>query len=168
MKNECAKWKDELLEAALTGAAADGLREHMSKCVDCTAELAALRARSERLNTLLPLVAQGAEPSADFRARVLAAAQATHETSRGPAWPVWQRAGAMAAVLVAALVITFTLYRRDARTLPQGELTAAQKLSEWRAPSDVLLKTPGRQILQTTPRLGQSYLQVPAKTDKEK
>jgi hypothetical protein len=168
MKNECAKWKDELLEAALTGASAAGLREHMSKCADCTAKLATLRAKSERLDALLPLVAQGAEPSADFRARVLAAADATSETSRGIAWPEWQRVGAMAAVLVAALVISFTLYRRDPRTLPQSELTAAQKLSEWRAPSDVLLKTPGLEILQTTPRLGESYLGVPTKTDKEK
>ncbi len=168
MKNDCAKWKDELLEAALTRAAAAGLREHMSQCADCTAELAALRARSERLDTLLPLVARGSEPSADFRARVLAAADATGETSCGIAWPEWQRAGAMAAIIVAALVITFTLYRRDARTLPPSELTSAQKLSEWRAPSDVLLKTPGLEILQTTPRLGNSYMPVPAKTDKEK
>jgi hypothetical protein len=168
MKNECVKWKDELLEAALTGVAAAGLREHMSKCADCTAESAALRARCERLDTLLPLVAQGSEPSADFRARVLAAAEATGETSRGIAWPEWQRAGAMAAIMVAALVISFTLYRRDVRTLPQSELTAAKRLSEWRAPSDVLLETPGRKILQTTPRLGESYIQDPAKMDKEK
>jgi hypothetical protein len=168
MKNECAKWKDELLEAALTGTAAAGLREHMLKCADCTAESAALRARSERLDTLLPLVARGAEPSVDFRARVLAAAEATSETSRGIAWPEWQRVGAMAAILVVALVISFTLYRRDARTLPQSELEAAKKLSEWRAPSDALLKTPGLEILQTIPRLGETYLQVPAKIDKEK
>jgi hypothetical protein len=167
MKNECAKWKDELLEAALTETAAAGLREHMLKCADCTADSAALRARNERLDTLLPLVAQGSEPSVDFRARVLAAAEAS-ETSRGIAWPEWQRAGAMAAILVVALVISFTLYRRDARTLPQGELEAVQKLSEWRAPSDALLKTPGLEILQTTPRLGETYLQVPAKIDKEK
>jgi len=65
-------------------------------------------------------------------------------------------------------VISFTLYRRDARTLPLSELKAAKKLSEWRAPSDALLKTPGLEILQTTPRLGETYLQVPAKIDKEK
>lgn len=41
------------------------------------------------------------------------------------------------------------------------------KLADWRAPSDVLLQTPGREILWTTPRLGESYLHLPAKTDKE-
>jgi len=169
MKNHCEKWKDPLLDAALTGIAAGGLEEHMSNCADCTAELAALRARRERLDTLLPLVAQGSEPSVDFRARVLAAAEAARETSRGAAWPAWQWAAAMAAI-VAVLGIGFTLYRSEVRTsgtVPQNELEAAQKLSEWRAPSDVLLEAPGREILRTTPRLGESYMPVPAKTDKE-
>jgi hypothetical protein len=174
MKNDCAKWKDQLLEAALTGTSprtpAGGLAEHMSKCANCTAELSALRAARERLDTFLPLVAQGAEPSVDFRARVLAAAEATrkttHETTRGGAWPGWQWAAA-AALIVAALVIGLTLHRKAGQSVPQNELAAAQKLSEWRAPSDVLLETPGREILQTTPRLGESYLPVPAKTDRE-
>lgn len=170
MKNDCAKWKDQLLEAALTGTPpgtpAGGLAEHMSNCANCTAELSALRTRRERLDTLLPLVAQGAEPSVDFRARVLAAAEATRESTRGSRWRVWQWAGA-AALIVAALAIGLTLYRRATQIVPQNELAAAQKLSEWRAPSDVLLETPGREILRTTPRLGESYLPVPAKTDRE-
>ena len=170
MKNDCEKWKDPLLDAALTGIAAHGLEEHMLKCADCTVELAALRAKRERLDTLLPLVAQEAEPSVDFRARVLAAAEAAGEASRRTAWPVWQWAGAMAAIVAAALVIGFTMYRSEVRTsgaVPQNELEAAQRLSEWRAPSDVLLETPGPEILRTTPRLGESYMPVPAKTDKE-
>jgi hypothetical protein len=169
MKNHCAKWKDPLLDAALTGTAAHGLDEHMLNCADCSAELTALRARRERLDTLLPLLAQEAEPAVDFRARVLAAAEAARETSRGSAWPAWQWSAAMAAI-VAVLVIGFTMYRSEVRTsgtVPQNELEAAQKLSEWRAPSDVLLETPGPEILRTTPRLGESYMPVPAKTDKE-
>ena len=39
--------------------------------------------------------------------------------------------------------------------------------AEWRAPSDVLLEAPGREILGTTPKLGESYLQVLTKSDKE-
>jgi hypothetical protein len=53
------------------------------------------------------------------------------------------------------------------RTAPGTELAAAEKLAEWRAPSDVLLETPGQEILRTTPRLGESYLRVPVKTDQE-
>jgi hypothetical protein len=40
------------------------------------------------------------------------------------------------------------------------ELAAAQKLAEWRAPSDSLLKTPGQEILKTTPKLGDAYFPV--------
>ena len=167
MKNECAKWKDALLETALTGVAASGLREHMLTCDDCTAELAELRAKRERMDILLPRVAQGAEPSAEFRARVLAATEAAGETGHGARWRGWQRAAALAAILVVTLVIGLTMHRREARTVPRSELEAAQKLSEWRAPSDVLLETPGLGILRTTPRLGESYLRVPAKTEKE-
>ena len=76
MKHDCAKWNDHLLEAALTGTAAGGLEEHLLNCAECAKELAALRARRERLDALLPLMAQGAEPPAGFHARVLAAAEA--------------------------------------------------------------------------------------------
>jgi hypothetical protein len=166
MKNDCTKWKDQLLEAALTGAAAGGLEEHVLMCTNCAEELAALRARRERLDALLPLVVQGAEPSTEFRARVLAAAGAASETKRGHPWRVWGLAGATA-VIVAALTIGLTLHRREVGTVPKADLAAAEKLVEWRAPSDVLLKTPGQEILRTTPRLGESYLRVPVKTDEE-
>ena len=154
------------MEAALTGTAAGGLEQHVLKCDNCAEELAALRARRERLDALLPLVVQEAEPPAEFRARVLAAAEAASEGKRGRPWRVWRLAGAMA-VIVATLMIGLTMHRRAVRTVPETELAAAEKLAEWRAPSDVLLETPGRQILRTTPRLGESYLRVPAKTDEE-
>ncbi len=54
MKNECTKWKDQLLETALTSTAADGLEEHVLKCANCAEELAALCARRERLDALWP------------------------------------------------------------------------------------------------------------------
>jgi hypothetical protein len=59
------------------------------------------------------------------------------------------------------------LLRRNGPAVTGDELAAAQKLAEWRAPSDGLLKTPGQEILMTTPRLGNSYLNVPVKTDEE-
>ena len=166
MKNDCSNWKDQLLEAALTGTASGGLEEHVLNCANCAQKLAALRARRERLDALLPLVAQGAEPPAEFRARVLAAAEAASEARRGRPRRAWGLAGAMA-VIVATLIIGLTLHRRAVRTVTETELAAAEKLAGWRAPSDVLLETPGREILRTTPRLGESYLRVPVKTDEE-
>ena len=166
MKNACEKWKDQLLEAALTGSATKDLAEHLQSCASCAGELDEVRARRARLDGLLPLVAQGAEPSADFRARVLAAAESASEGKRARPWRVWTLAGATTVVVV-ALMVGVPLLRKNGPAVPEDELTAAQKLAEWRAPSDGLLKTPGQEILMTTPKLGNSYLNVPLKTDEE-
>src|SRR6266550_3812218 len=102
----------------------------------------------------------------EFRSRVLAAAESASEAKRGRRWRLWGLAGAMAAI-VATLMIALTLHRGAGRILPENELAGAEKLAKWRAPSDALLETPGREILRTTPKLGESYLHVPAKTDEE-
>ncbi len=162
MKKACEKWSDQLLEAALTGATARRLEEHLRACANCSAQLRELRARTARLDALLPLTAQGAGPSPDFRTRVLAAADAASERKRARPWRVWTLAGVTAVILV-ALVIGVTSYRRTAGTVPADELAAAQTLTEWRAPSDVLLANPGQEFLRKMPRLGESYLHVPGK-----
>jgi hypothetical protein len=165
MKNDCTKWKDALLEAALTGIGEESLEEHVLDCANCAEQLAALRVRREQLDRLLPLVAQGAQPSPGFRARLLATAWSGSEAKPGR-WRVWGLCGAMA-MTVATLIVGLKLHRRVIRTVPENELAAAEKLAEWRAPSDVLLETPGLTILRTMPRLGDSYLHVPRKTDQE-
>jgi hypothetical protein len=97
---------------------------------------------------------------------VLAAAESASEGKRARPWREWALAGATAVVVV-ALMVGVPLLRKNGPAVPEDELTAAQKLAEWRAPSDGLLKTPGQEILMTTPKLGNSYLNVPVKTDKE-
>jgi hypothetical protein len=166
MKNGCEKWRDRLREAALTGTPTADLEEHLRACAICSAELGDLQARSERLDALLPMLVQGAEPSANFRAGVLAAAEAAGERNRARPWRAWTLSTA-AALVVVILIIGLALQRRAARTIPADELAAAQKLAEWQAPSDGLLLTPGQEILRKMPRLGESYLKVPAKTDEE-
>jgi hypothetical protein len=166
MKNACEKWKDQLLEAALAGATTKDLEEHLRGCAKCSTELDEVRARAARLDALLPLVARGAEPSADFRARVLAAAEAASEGKCAWPWRAWTLAGAAVAVVV-VLMVAVTWQRRTARMIPGDELAGAQKLAEWRAPSDGLLRTPGQEILRTMPKLGESYLNVPVKKDEE-
>jgi hypothetical protein len=59
------------------------------------------------------------------------------------------------------------LQRGAVRKEEAEELGAAQKLAEWRAPSDSLLKTPGQEVLNETPKLGESYLTVPVKRGEE-
>jgi len=165
MKDACGKWKGQLLEAALTGATTKDLEVHLQTCTICPRELDALQARKAELDELLPLVARGTEPPADFQAQVLAAAEAASGASRARRWRVWTLAGASAAIV--ALMIGATLYRRAAQTIPEDELAAVQKLTEWRAPSDALLAAPGREILRTMPRLGESYLNAPVKKNEE-
>jgi len=167
MKNDCAKWKEKLLEAALTGTAAGELERHLSSCAGCVKELEALRARREQLDALLPLVARGAEPRAEFGARVLAAAEAAGGWKRARRWRgVWVLAGA--AAVVAAATIGLVLRRTTAPMIPDTEVAAAQRLAEWQAPSDVLLETPGQEILRSTLKLGESYMRIPVKTSEEK
>jgi hypothetical protein len=166
MKNACKEWKDQLLEAALTGAVPAGLEEHLQSCADCGAELKELQTRRAKLETLLPMMARGAEPSGDFQARVLAAAESAREGKRARPWRAWTLAGATAVILV-MLVAGLTLPKKNGEMVPPSELASAQKLAEWRAPSDSLLRTPGQELLKATPKLGDSYLQLPVKTDEE-
>jgi hypothetical protein len=163
MKDPCVRWKEQLLEAALAGAMRKDFEEHLRSCMICSRELDAVRARRVRLDVLLPLVARGSEPAADFRARVLAAAASGADRARP--WRPWTLAGAAAAIVV--MVVGAAIYWRAAQTIPDEELAAIEKLAEWRAPSDSLLETPGQDILRTMPKFGESYLNVPVKTDEE-
>jgi hypothetical protein len=163
MNDACVKWKDQLLEAVLTGAMTKDFEEHLRNCMICSRELEAVRARRVRLDDLLPLVARGSGPAADFRAQVLAAAASGE--SRARPWRLWTLAGATGAIVV--LMIAATIYWRAAQAIPEKELAAVQKLAEWRAPSDSLLVTPGQDIFRTMPRLCESYLNIPVKTDEE-
>lgn len=156
MNAPCEKWKDQLLEAALTGARPKDLGLHLRSCKGCAAELRELEAIRARQDSLLPLLVRGAQPSPDFRARVLAAADAEGRRKRAPGWRVWVLVGATVAAATVFLAQRGTVQKDEAQ-----ELAAAQKLAEWRAPSDSLLKTPSQEILKTTPKLGESYLPVP-------
>src|SRR5256884_5186713 len=114
MKNACESLKEQLLEAALTGSLTAGLEEHLRTCTICSEEMDNVCTRKARLDTLLPLVAQGSEPSANFRARVLAAAEAAREGKQARPWRVWTLAGATA-VVVAGLLFWGGLRRERRR-----------------------------------------------------
>jgi len=161
--NYCAHWKDSLLDAALTGSNDPALARHLESCPACSAELKALQSRQARLDELLPLVVRGAAPSHDFRARVLSAAEARAEKSPRHAWRIWTLAGATASAFVLFIVLAKT--RAPNPSISIGELAAAQKLAEFRAPSDTLLATPGSDLMRSVPKLGKTYWTVPAKND---
>ena len=158
MKNACKKWKDTLLEVALAETTNDELDRHLAQCADCAEKLKALCARRQRMDALLPQVACAAEPSPNLSARILAAAEASAASQRPVAWRMWALAGAAAAIVVAAILV-FSLNRKP--DLSAAELQQAQALAQWQAPSDVFLNFPGRELLSTTPKLGESDLMMP-------
>jgi hypothetical protein len=177
MKNECTKWKkkDALLEATLAGSAGlmsdelanRELEDHLSRCPECARDLARLRARQQQIDAVLPLAVRGAGPQPGFETRVLAAAAAL-DASRRPRsprlwiWTRWAVAGAVAAL--ATVAIGLAVRQRTVEIRSREDLIAVQKLAQWRAPSDVLLQLPGQEIMRTTPKLGESYLNMSLKT----
>jgi anti-sigma factor RsiW len=172
MKNNCSKWKDQLLEAALTETTADELHDHLAECPGCAQKLSLLKARRERLDAVLPLLAGKKEPAPGFGARVLAAAEAQKARKNLLRQP-WLLAAA--AVIAVALVTVVVLHRPtasrplDSKATEDTERAMAQKLAQWQAPSDALLATPGQEILRKMPDLGESYLKFPVRTNnKEK
>lgn len=149
----CGEWKDQLLDFALDASAARGLEQHLRACPACAAALAELRARRERMDAGLRQLVQGAEPSTEFRARVLAAVEA--QPRHVGLWPTW--AGALAAV--AALVL-FAVLVGPLGPQPDPALMAAQELSRWQSPTETLLRSPAEELLQSAPPLGQFYFSL--------
>jgi hypothetical protein len=166
MKSACEKWREPLLEAALSGKMRAELADHVRTCPHCAAEWKVLEARAGRLAELLPMVVQGTEPSPEFRAKVIAAAGTTTVQTARRSWRMLVLAGAVAAALVVLVVGNFAK-RNASRGLSPEELATAQKLVEWQAPSDALLATPGQEMLRTVPKFGQSFLHVPKKNNRE-
>lgn len=69
----------------------------------------------------------------------------------------YRLAGAALAILLLAGILLAIHNRGQARLAKPPEATLAE-LSGWRAPTDWLLRTPGGQLLQTVPRLGEPLI----------
>ncbi len=166
MNSYCENWKEPLLEAALTGSVGATLASHLESCPACSVELKVLESRRAQLDGLLPQLARGAEPSPEFRARVLAVTEVSAHKSTSSSWRLWTLAG-VSILAAIVLVISIAENRRSTAVVAKDELAAAQKLAEWRAPSDGLLATPGQEFLRNVPKFGKSYLDVPARKNQE-
>lgn len=157
MKNACTTWKDALLEAALAETTNEHLGRHLSQCEECSAELKTLRARRQQMDALLPLIARAEEPSPNLHARIMAATESGKR--RLPNfWPRWAMAGAVTVIVMVAILV-LTLSGKPGLT--DDELSRAQALAQWQAPTDVFLQVPGQEFLNSTPKLGESFLTMP-------
>ncbi|MGH9863527.1 MAG: hypothetical protein ACRD35_08900 [Candidatus Acidiferrales bacterium] len=151
--NACARWQDDLLELAL-GVPAGEVEKHIQRCPGCAAAAAELATGAAKLEAALRELSPPAEPSPDFRLRVLAAAEARERRTAGQlGW-----AGALAAVTAVALAGLLLPGVREQWATPKGTAVVSRpSLSQWRSPTESLLRSPAEVLLRSTPRLGDFY-----------
>ena len=91
--------------------------------------------------------AASAPPYEQVRARV------SRRRPRLAPWPALVVAGALAAAVISGLAV-----RRRPEPTP---LPAAPSFEAWTAPTDFLLATPGREIVETVPAIGAGARSLP-------
>jgi hypothetical protein len=64
----------------------------------------------------------------------------------------WRPLAAIAALLLLAIATTFTL-RSHPTDFSESDRASLRGVAEWRPPTDFLLRTPGNELLTTTPRI---------------
>lgn len=154
--NACRSWQlrlpDYVLDA-LSSSATRPLEDHLHQCAACAAAAADLRQRRQQMDATLDKFFSDAEPSPTFGARVLAAAEAAPPAT---GWqPAWASALAGVALVVVAVVLLQPFQRRwEMRSAP---VMASPSLSQWRAPTDGLLRPRPSELLNSGPRLGEFY-----------
>ena len=73
-----------------------------------------------------------------------------------------------ALALVGALAVALSLLFPPRGARPGEVVTGSLSLSSWSAPTDFLLETPGRELLDSAPRIGVGLLEIPtAESSKE-
>ena len=141
-------WKNRLLDYALGDTEQSAVESHLKSCPDCSAVVGRLREQKEQIETGLRQLVGGAQLSPGFRARVLARAGA----GAGPGRVAW--AGALAALVLAAIFLN------PSRPKPDPAMLAAEDLSRWHSPTEMLLNSPADEWLDSTPRLGDYYFSL--------
>jgi len=104
----------------------------------------------ERLRDLFRELHADDPPAPDYRS--LSAAPARPVRARRAARVAWAAAAAVAA---GAVLLALSLRQRPTPAPAEDEmLRLAASVSDWEAPTDFLLSTPGAEFLQSAPRLG--------------
>ena len=61
---------------------------------------------------------------------------------------------AAVAVVLVTMVTAILLFRPPRRKPPRYAPKSVTSITEWKAPTDFLLATPGRELLETVPQIG--------------
>ncbi len=171
----CKEWKALLADFALGdtetrhGGETQKLRleAHLKDCSGCSSGVSELRARAARMDRAMREMAGTASPSAGFDARLMARI----ETSRGARW--WSgwlgdprvRMRFAATGVICAAILAATVGPRVYTAMFGGRVTEPTvTISTWQSPTDSLLQTPGREILNKSPKLVEVYFPLKPKT----
>lgn len=160
--NPCPGWKDRLIEFALGAVPAPEARAveaHIAGCAGCSCALGELRGRGEEISKALREFMRQAEPPPNFCGRVLASLDGRSQTH---AWhsrrvATWAAAAAFVLLVATAVGLQVGKGRRGSGDFSSQALTG---LSAWRSPTEGLLRSPGDELLKSTPRLGEIYFRL--------
>ena len=148
----CAEWKEPLIEAALGNTTAE-LEHHLLSCLDCRAAFVEMRSLAGQMDGGLNDLVRSAELTPDFRAHVM---RRVAEPSRKVwGWPAWTGPAAVAALVAVAVVF---LSRNEPKK--PAEIVSVAALSEWRSPTESLLRPAVYVRLQSKPRFADFYFPI--------
>jgi anti-sigma factor RsiW len=162
----CREWKDDILQFVL-GNGANGserseearrLESHLKGCAECTSFFAEVRTRTIRVDAALPKLADAPEMSEGFEARVFARIANEKTTSRKTWWSGWGMRVATAGVVCALVVgaVTWPQMKKIWESRPLTEVS----ITTWQSPTESLLRTPGQELLEHGPKVGDVYFPV--------
>lgn len=153
--NACREWKQQLRDAALGTPIEPALEQHVKGCATCAAALAHLRVLREQIDAGVRELARSAGPSPGFHARLMAALPDTAARLR---WRWVAGSAVTAAVVALAAILAFQLIPQAPEAAKhEVSIPDAATLTQWRSPTDALLRAPGQQFLRGGPRLGELY-----------
>jgi hypothetical protein len=152
----CENWKEQLTEIALGLPAPRDVEEHLASCAACREALTVLRERSRQMDSGLRTLVHTAGPSPAFRGRLTSAIEAQRAWRLGWRVPVGAIAAGVA-LAVLGIILGRAVNRRSAPGDSPSLATAAARISEWRSPTDALLRTSADEFLKSSPKFGVTY-----------
>lgn len=154
----CDPWREELADCALGLPASRALAKHLAKCSACSAALRKSQARVRDMDDGMRRFA-AAEPSPNSAAIILA--QIGSGVPQRPSLPHPRTIAAAFAALVILAVSAFTASRlRERREETEKAFSAAADISNWRSPTQDLLRSPYDSLRRGSPRLGEYFYEL--------
>ena len=155
----CQDWKEPLTEIALGLPAPRDVEEHLASCAACREALTALRERSRQMDSGLRSLVGTEGPSPAFRDRLTSAIDARHASRFGWRVPIRAIAAGVALAVLGVILGRAVNWRSGPDDSPAPPPAAAQ-ISEWRSPTDALLRTSADEFLKSSPRFGVTYFPI--------